>query len=334
MNEKHESALRAPTAPARRNLLAAAVLAPALAGAGTVAGAGAAHAAAPRAGGGEPVRPVITDPSDWADVGAALGRPGSMLRGLIYRTPFLRHDLRVVSEGIAISPALAVGSYVAFVRYADGSTMAMGDLTVTENELQAVTAALQEHHIGQTAIHKHLLSQRPALWWTHIHGHGADPVALATGIRAAIDRTGTPPPPEPPPARGIDLDTAGMEEALGSPGTIDGGVFKIVFLRRETVVEAGLELPRGLGATTAFNFQPLGGGRAALNGDFAMTAGEVQDVLTLLSRNRIGVVTLHNHMLREEPRLFFVHLWAVGDGVELARALRPAVDVTNVVPPG
>jgi hypothetical protein len=158
-------------------------------------------------------------------------------------------------------------------------------------------------------------------------------VAIAHGVRAALDATATPPaaPPSPPPP--IDLDNAGIDAALGTPGTNDGGIYKFTFARRETVTDHHRVLPPAMGVTTALNFQPLGGGQAAVNGDFAMVADEVQDVLMALRRGGLSVIELHNHGLMDEPRLFYTHFWAVGDGVALARALRAAVDETNTAPP-
>jgi hypothetical protein len=278
-------------------------------------------------------KPVPTKESDWEGVANALGRKGNMMRKTVYHTGFTRWDLEVVSQGIAISPALALGTHVAFVRYADGNTLVMGDVAVTEDELQQVSDTMQAHGIAQTAIHKHLLAQSPDIWWTHVHGHGRDAVALARGLRAAFDRTGTPPAARPAAAQPVDLDTAGIDAALGVKGYVDDGIYKSIFVRRETITDGDLVLPPGTGSTSAFNFQPLGGGRAALSGDFVMIAKEVQKVLVALRRGGIELVELHNHGLTDEPRLFFTHFWAVGDAVKLARALRPAVDATNIAPP-
>jgi hypothetical protein len=317
----------------RRRLLAAAALAPLLAGAGP----GAAHALPTGTARGKSrglTEPVVTTESDWKDVADALGRKGNIMRKAVYHTGFTRWDLQVVSDGIAIAPGLALGTHVAFVRYADGSTLVMGDVAVTEDELQQVSDALHAHGIAQTAIHKHLLAQTPDIWWTHVHGHGRDAVALARGLRAAFDRTGTPPAARPAPPQPVDLDTAGIDASLGVKGYIEDGIYKSIFVRRETITDGGLVLPPGTGSTTAFNFQPLGGGQAALSGDFVMIAKEVQDVLVALRRGGIQLVELHNHGLTDEPRLFFTHFWAVGDAVKLAQALRPAVDATNIAPAG
>jgi hypothetical protein len=91
-------------------------------------------------------------------------------------------------------------------------------------------------------------------------------------------------------------------------------------------------LPAGLGLTTAVNFQPAGGGQAVINGDIAMTGNEVQKVIAALRHGGIDIVEVHNHALDEQPRLFYLHFWAVNDAVALARALRPALDATNLKP--
>ncbi|MFA3837743.1 DUF1259 domain-containing protein [Streptomyces aureus] len=312
----------------RRRVLAAAALAPVLAGAGP--------ASARTASDGTMVKPVITTESDWAPVANVLGRSGNLLRGTTYHTPYPRDDLRVVVEGgIVIKPELALGAHVAFVRYADGGTMCMGDVAVTEKELQGVIDVWQANGIAVTALHKHLPAHRPDMWWVHVHGHGQDEkeeLALAKGLRAGFDRTGIPPATPSGPPSPVALDAAGIDAALGAKGSSDGVVYKAVFARRETIFDGHLVLPSGLGATSAFIFQPLGNGRAALSGDCVMLAEEVQNVLGALRRGGIKLVELHNHHLTESPRLFFTHFWAVGDAVELAKALRPAVDATNVVP--
>ncbi len=319
-------------AASRRRVLAAAALAPMLAGAGPAA----ARTMPYGATGAWPhrrVKPVTTTESDWAAVAKVLGRSGNLLRGTTYHTPFPRDDLHVVVEGgIEITPELALGAHVAFVRYADGSTMCMGDVAVTEDELQGVIDAWQENGIAQTALHKHLPAHSPDIWWVHVHGHGHDELALARGLRAGFKRTGIPPArPSGPPSL-VELDIAKIEAALGAKGSSDGVVYKAVFARRETICDGHLVLPPGLGATSAFIFQPLGDGRAALSGDCVMVAEEVQDVLGALREGGINLVELHNHHLTESPRLFFTHFWAVGDAVKLAGGLRRALDATNVVP--
>ncbi|MEU9283763.1 DUF1259 domain-containing protein [Streptomyces sp. NPDC048275] len=150
---------------------------------------------------------------------------------------------------------------------------------------------------------------------------------VAAGARAlsAGPTTTTTSPP-------VDLDTAAIDAAVGVKGATDGEIYKCTYVRRETVADGPVILPLGLGATTSVTFQPLGCGRAALSGDLVVIAEEVQPVLVALRRGGVELVEVHHHNLTVEPRLFYVHYWAVGDAVNLAKAIRRAVDSTNVVP--
>ncbi|MFB9905947.1 DUF1259 domain-containing protein [Allokutzneria oryzae] len=281
---------------------------------------------------GRLIEPVNTTEADWAGVAEALSRAGALAGETVYRVGFPRRDLAVTSKGVQIKAGFALGSYAAFARYRDGKTMVMGDLVVAEEELQRLTDALQSNGIDQTGVHKHLLAHEPPVWWCHIHAVGADPVAIARGIRAALDVTATPPPAAPAPPAPLDLDTAGIDAALGAKGSNDGGIYKFSFARAETVTSHQRVLLPAMGVSTALNFQPVGDGRAAINGDFVMTADEVQHVIQALRAGGIEIIELHNHALDDHPRLFYMHFWAVDDAVTLANALRQAVEAHNVQP--
>lgn len=268
---------------------------------------------------------------DWRAVEQAMGRSGSSAPGGVYRFAMPRSDLAVTSQGVRIRPALALGSWLAFRPRGPNEAVVMGDLVLTEEEYNRVVARLQQGGIGQTAIHKHLPEHSPALWWTHVHAHG-DPVRLAETFRAALALTGTPaqsPTAAGGPAEALELDTAAIRRVLGHAGRAGGGVYNVSVPRAETIRAMGIEVPPSMGTATVINFQPTGGGRAAIAGDVVMRAGEVDGVLRALKENGIQVVALHNHMLDEEPRLFFVHFWANDDAEKLARGLRAALDRTN-----
>jgi hypothetical protein len=232
---------------------------------------------------------------------------------------------------VAIKPGLSLGGYAAFTRYSE-TTMLMGDLVVTEAELPKLTDALQAVGIEQTALHKHLLAQDPPIWWTHIHAMGG-PTQLAQGLATALKTTATPIPSPPAVTQPApDLDTAGIDTALGRKGAAEGGIYKFSIARADAIVDEGHILPAGLGLTTGVNFQPLGGGKAAINGDIAMTAPEIQKVIAALRAGGVQVVAIHNHGLTETPRLFYLHFWAVNDAVTLARTMRKALDATHLTP--
>lgn len=210
--------------------------------------------------------------------------------------------------------------------------MVMGELVVTEAELPKVTDVLQSHGIEQTALHKHLLEQSPQVWWTHIHAMG-EPAKLAAGVKAALDATAIAPAAAPPTQQPpVDLNTAGIDAALGRKGNPDGGLYKFNLARQDTIVDDGHLVPPTFGVTTTVNFQPLGEGKAATNGDIVMTGPEVQKVIQALRAGNISLVTVHNHSLTDEPRLFYLHYWAVDNAVTLAKAMRAALDATNLQP--
>jgi len=164
--------------------------------------------------------------------------------------------------------------------------------------------------------------------YMHVMGHG-DATKLAQAVRSALGATKTsldaPAAPASAPAA-IDLDTAAIASALGASGKVNGGVYQVGVPRRERVTDHGMEVPPSMGVATSINFQPTGGGKAAITGDFVMVAREVNPVIRALQQNGITVTALHSHMLTESPRLFFMHFWANDDAVTLAKGLRAALD--------
>jgi hypothetical protein len=271
---------------------------------------------------------------DWTRVDSALGRKGAMQPGDVYRFGMPRSDLKVTAAGVAIRPAFALGSWIAFKAHAGGA-VAMGDLVLTEDELGPVIAKLQASGVEQTAIHHHIIRESPRVLYVHVHGHG-DPVAIATTVRDALSLTGTPAAAPATPAATTEpfgLDSAAIAAALGRAGRITGGVLQVSVPRAETIRSGGMEVPPSMGLSTAINFQPTGNGRAAITGDFVLLGSEVNQVIRALGENGIAVTSLHSHLLDEEPRLFFMHFWANADAVALARGLKAALDRTNSRPP-
>jgi hypothetical protein len=269
---------------------------------------------------------------DWKRVDEALGRTAAV-SGDVHRYGFPRTDLTVTLDGVTIRPALALGGWAAF-KPAHGGAMVMGDLVLLETEINPVMAKLIENGIEITAVHNHVLRGSPATFYMHIGGHG-DAVKLATAIRTALAESKTPlTPPAPaasPPA--IDLDTAQLDQIIGAKGQANSGVYQFAVPRRDPVSENGMQLtpPGPTGVATAIGFQPTGGGKAAITGDFVLTGEEVSPVIKALRGNGIEVTAIHSHMVTEQPRLIFLHFWANDDAVKLARGLRAALDRTASV---
>lgn len=275
---------------------------------------------------------VAQQPIDWKAVEAAMGRAGAVQAGDVYRFSLPRGDLTVTAAGVRVRPALALGSWVAFKAHGPGA-VAMGDLVLAEGEVAPVISRLQQGGVEQTAVHHHILHESPRVVYVHIHAHG-DPVKIAETVRAAVALTATPPPAPPPPASAepFGIDTVLVARTLGHAGRVNGGVYQVSVPRAETIRQADFVIPPSMGLGTAINFQPTGGGKAAITGDFVLLASEVNPVIRALREHAIEVTSLHSHLLAEEPRLFFMHFWANDDATKLARGLRAALDRTNSRP--
>ena len=265
---------------------------------------------------------------DWAKVDGVFGR-ASAVGGSVHRWGFPWSDLQVTLDGVTIRPTLALGGWIAFQPMGN-TAMAMGDLVLLQSEINPVMAKLLEGGLEVTAVHNHLLRSEPLTFYMHVGGHG-DPAKMAETIRGALAVSKTPltvsPPAGAPPA--IDLDTAQIEQIIGAKGANNGGVFAINVPRRDPVTEQGMAVGAPImGGATAINFQPTGGGKAAITGDYALIGSEVTDVVRTLRANGIDVTAIHSHMLTEEPRIVFLHFWANDDAIKLAKGLRAALDKT------
>ena len=274
--------------------------------------------------------PALADQADWQVVEKALGVSGSMEPGEVYKVSLPRSDLKVTADGVPVKAAFALGSWLAFKK-AGEETMVMGDLVLTADEVDPVISKLEEGGIQVTALHHHLDNLEPDVLFMHVGGRG-DPADLAQALRAGLALSKTPlaKAPTNPATEELPLDTAELDQIIGRQGKASGGVYHFTVARAEEVTESGMAIPPAMGTASAINFQPTGDEKAAITGDFVMTANEVNPVIRALQEQGIQVTALHNHMLEEEPRLFFMHFWANDDAQKLARGLRAALDQMNV----
>jgi hypothetical protein len=268
--------------------------------------------------------------SQWAQVAQALGKSGTEMPGGIYRVGMPRTDLKVSVDNVELKPTFALGSWVAFMPMGQ-EAMVMGDLVLTEDEVAPVMKKLNEGGLEITALHHHVLRAQPATFYMHVSGHG-QPTELARKLHDAIALSKTPLGNSPAQAAQEQptLDTAAIDRALGAGGQMAAGVYQVNIPRMEPVREHGMAIPPAMGLAEAINFQPTGPGKAAITGDFVLTANEVTPVVRALLENGIEVTALHNHMLEEEPRLFFMHFWGNDDVAKLTNGLRAALDKVQV----
>ena len=266
---------------------------------------------------------------DWSKVDQALGKKGTDQPGGVHKYGLPRSDLNVALDGVTLKPALALGSWLAF-QPAGNDAMVMGDLVLTDTEVSPVMARLIEGGLEITALHNHLLRTSIPVFYMHVGGHG-DPVRLAETLHAGLALSKTPlSQPTSPTAAPLELDTAAIDKTLGYKGTANGGVYQFSIPRAEAISEAGMAIPLSMGTATALNFQPTGGGKAAVTGDFVLLGSEVNPIVKTLRQHGIEVTALHSHMIDDAPHLFFMHFWANDDAQRLAQGLRAALDLANL----
>lgn len=268
---------------------------------------------------------------DTAKIEQALGRPGQKIAD-VYKVGFPRTDLHVSVHGLAIKPGLALGSWAAFTG-SDEHAMVMGDLVLLEDEVNPVMEKLRASGFEISAVHNHLLDETPHVMYMHYMGHGSAS-ELAVSLRGALAVSKT--PLEKPAAAAAVEEAAPpswvstVEESLGRKGTLKGGVLSYGVPRADAVTMGGMIIAPAAGVAEAINFQAAEPGNVATTGDFVLTAEEVNPVISALEEHHILVTALHSHMLTEEPRLFFMHFWAVGPAQSVAEGIKAALGKVHV----
>lgn len=262
----------------------------------------------------------------WDAADKVFGFAGKDLPGDVHRYGWPRADLHVSVEGVPVQPGLALGAWAGFKKTGtDDEAVTMGDLVLLEQEVEPVLGQLEAGGFEILAIHNHLLGETPHVIYVHFHGHG-DPAALAKTLKAALAKTKTPPPGKAPakPTTEQEKTFEKLQQALGQKGTMSGTVLQVGVPRAEPIRDGGMEVPPSMSMNNPMNFQTVGT-RIATTGDFVLIADEVNPVIRELHAHGIQVTALHSHMLRETPRLFFMHFWGVGTPEKIGAGLKAAL---------
>jgi hypothetical protein len=249
------------------------------------------------------------------------------------RCPEFRHseDRRGVGplwpeiDGVEVKPGLALGSWAAFAG-SDSDASVMGDLVLLEDEVNPVMRKLRAAGFEITAVHNHLMKETPSVLYMHYMGHGKA-TDIAQSLRGALAGSKTPlDKPAPPAAAGEPPAFVKIvEDGVGTKGRFAGGVLSFGIPRSNAITDHGMTLTGAQGVAESINFQDAGSGKVATTGDFVLTAEEVNLVISALEEHQIQVTALHSHMLTEQPRLFFMHFWAVGSADSVAEGIKAAL---------
>ena len=212
----------------------------------------------------------------------------------------------------------------------------MGDLVLTEDEVNGVMSAVLNGGIDVTALHNHFFYESPRIFYMHVHGHGAA-ADLAAKIKPALDLLGKTPARTAAPAapgRSLEgkLDTEALARTIGTPGEQNGAVYKITIGRPDIALkEMGATINARMGLNTWAAFYGSDAD-AVVAGDVAMLASEVTPVLKALRTNGLDVVAIHHHMTGTAPEIYFLHYWGKGPAARLATGVRAAVALLGAKP--
>jgi hypothetical protein len=264
-------------------------------------------------------------PADYQQVLTTLSRQGDF-KGNVLKVNVPRNDLSVTVAGVKTPTPFGFGGWVAMTKGTGGADVMMGDLVLTQDEVNPVMSALLDHGLEVTALHNHFFWDEPRMFYMHVHGHGTA-ADLAARLKPALDLIGKPPTPAALPApTPSTLDTTHHTPIIGRPGDQMGNVYKFTVGRDDlSVKDMGATINARMGLNTWAAFVGTDE-NAAIAGDVAMLGGEVTPVLKALRSNGLSVVAIHHHMIGTEPAIVFLHYWGTGPADKLAAGFMAALD--------
>ncbi|MDQ6610488.1 MAG: DUF1259 domain-containing protein [Bacteroidota bacterium] len=250
-----------------------------------------------------------------------------------YKITIPQNDLNIEVDGFRIIPPMGLGTWVDFAPSPDGA-MIMGDVVIKESDLKPVQQEIIRQGLTISAIHNHFIRSHPNVMYMHLGGSGPAE-QIAQKAKAVLDKIKELRGADP--SRGTvsngtvenTLDTQKLDEIFGQKAEMSKGVYKYTFGRPDVnLKEHGITVTTFMGFNTWAAFQGTPG-KAAVAGDFTMLENEVAPVIKALVENGIEVVAVHNHMVHEQPRIFFLHYWGIGNAEQLAKGLKAALNKTG-----
>jgi len=268
-------------------------------------------------------------PAAYKQVLDTLGKTGDF-KDNVLKVNIPRNDLSMTVANVKTPTPFGFGGWGALTK-GTGMDVMMGDLVLTQDEVNPVMSALLDNGLEVTALHNHFFWDEPRVFYMHVHGHGT-PAELARKVKPALDLIGkggrgaapaaTAGSPAPTPA----IDTAKMAQIAGHQGETTGAVYKITVARSDLkLTEMGAPINARMGLNTWAAFVGTNE-NAAIAGDVAMLASEVQPVLKALRQHGIAVVAIHQHMTGTTPTIYFLHYWGTGSAEKLATGFKAALD--------
>src|SRR5712692_6500747 len=249
----------------------------------------------------------------------------------VFKVTAPRNDVKVAVDGWTMPPFMGHASWAAFTEGKMGDTMVMGDTVLFQDEVNPAMSTALDSGLSVTALHNHFFFDEPKVCFMHIGGEGP-PEKLATAVRKVWDKVkeiraanpqqtttfGSAPLPAQSSITGKTI-----EDSLGVKGQANNGMFKVVIGRSTKMMDTEVGKEMGVNTWAAFAGADE---HAVVDGDFAVLEAELQPVLKSLRHDGVNIVAIHSHMTHESPRILFLHYWGKGKTVDLAKALKAAIE--------
>jgi hypothetical protein len=269
-------------------------------------------------------------PAEYQQVLTTLGKLGDY-KSNVLKVNIPRNDVNVTVANVKTPTPFGFGGWVAMTKGAGGMDVMMGDLVLTQDEVNPVMSALLDNGLDVTAVHNHFFWDEPRMFYMHVHGHGT-PADLTRRVKPALDLIGrntarsTATSGTASAAPASTLDTAKLAQIVGAQGEQTGAVYKITIGRDDLkLTEMGATINARMGLNTWAAFVGTND-KAAIAGDVAMLANEVTPVLKALRKNGLDVVAIHHHMTDTQPAIYFLHYWGTGPADKLATGFKAALN--------
>jgi hypothetical protein len=263
-------------------------------------------------------------PPEYRQVLDALGRQGDYAANVL-KVNIPRNDLSVTVAGVKTPTPFGFGGWVAMTKGSGGMDVLMGDLVLTQDEVNPVMSALLDNGLEVTALHNHFFWDEPRVYFMHVHGMGT-PAVLAAKLKPALSMIGKGAAPAGAASAPTTIDTAAIAAIVGHKGDQNGAVYKITVGRDDLkITDMGAPVNARMGLNTWAAFVGTNQ-NAAIAGDVAMLANEVTPVLKTLRQHGLDVVAIHQHMTSTQPTIYFLHYWGTGAATKLASGFRAALD--------